>query len=188
MRTSQAGRRLRPDDGLLGPVDRVASNLSALVRTRTELRQPGRVLDAIRGVQDGPDITPRGRDVLYRDRTFEANAEHVAQERAALRPFAVGGAQLDALDRLVRDTRALGIEVLLVDMPMVEDVYVGFHERGEADMARYDEVLDRYVAASGVEIVRARDLEWDRSLFADSNHLNGAGAARLTALVAEALR
>ena len=187
LRGSAAGRVLLTDESVLSDLERAVTDAFALVRTRQELRQPRRVVDALRGVEDADEIGPDGMDTGTLDRTLEIAPEHAAQEQAALRPFAVGGEELEALARLVRDARRQGIEVVLVDMPVVEDAYVPYHERGRADDERYQSVLASFARAQEVELVQARDLAWDDDLFADENHLNRAGARRLTGIVGEAL-
>ena len=187
LRGSPAGRRLLAGDHPLRRLEQAISDVSALVRTRQELRQPHRVLAALQGASDGSTIDSRGMDVGKLDRALEILPEHVEQEQAALRPFAVGGAELASLARLVSDARGRGIEVVLIDMPVLEAAYVPYHERGRADDERYQEVLASFARAQEVELVQARDLTWDEDLFADENHLNGDGARRLTGLLGRAL-
>lgn len=187
LRTSSAGRTLLTGDGPLAQLERAVTRASALVRTRQELRQPHRVLDAVRGVREPSEIGRRGMDTDTVDARLEILPAHVEQEREALRPFAVGGTELEALAELVQGARARGVEVVLVDMPVLEEVYVPYHQRGIDDDRRYRGVLASFAEAHDVELVQARQLDWDEDLFADENHLNGKGARRLTSLVSEAI-
>ncbi len=187
LRTSSAGRTLLTGEGPVARLERWITRASALVRTRQELRQPSRVLDVLLGRRERSAIGPRGMDTERVDQTLEILPAHVEQEREALRPFAVGGAELEALAELVDAAQARGIEVVLVDMPVLEEVYVPYHQRGVEDDRRYRAVLASFAEAQDVELVQARELDWDEDLFADENHLNGKGARRLTGLVGDAI-
>ena len=188
LRSSAAARQLLPDESALGRLERAAGDVSTLVRSRQALRQTGRVLNALRGIDDDEEIDALGMDTSRLERELEIVDAHVEQERGALRPFAVGGAELDALERLTHGARSRGVDVVLVDMPVVEDVYPLLHEDGRVDDVRYQAVLRAFAEDNDVDLVRARDLDWEDRLFADENHLNGAGAERLTSIVGQALR
>ena len=187
LRASSAGRTVLTDDHPVARLERAIIRASALVRTRQELRQPHRVLDAVRGRREPSTIGPRGMETERIDQTLEILPAHVKQEREALRPFEVGGAELEALAALVDAAQARGVRVVLVDMPVLEEVYVPYHERGVDDDRRYQAVLASFAEAQDIELVQARALDWEDDLFADENHLNGEGARRLTSLVSDAI-
>ena len=69
-------------------------------------------------------------------------------------------------------------------MLVLEHAYFPLHPRGAADHERYEQALESFTREEGVAYLDTTTEHWGSDLFADENHLNGTGAARLTDLVA----
>jgi hypothetical protein len=91
---------------------------------------------------------------------------------------------LAELRTFLADLRRAGIDVVVIDMP-VSNVYVGWHPGGEATYDAATTRLDATAAAAGARVLRPG--VWSERYFSDPFHLNGAGAARLTAVLARQL-
>lgn len=184
--TSPALRQRAGTESLLQRLDRWASQRSALVRLRSTLRDPGRLVLALRaGKSDHSGGLPEPWNdprPAYQDRP-----EHLAQERRALEGFRPQGVELDALRRLVTTVRRDGARVVLVDMPVHGPAYEPLFPRGPADVAAYGSALAEVCAELQVECLDASTEPWTEQDFSNVNHLSRSGTERLTTLVASAL-
>jgi hypothetical protein len=173
--------------GVLGKVEATAAQKSALVRYRADLRQPGEVWDAIGRARDGTQADRLSADgiagVLGADgqglsrRTLHYSGSSVTKAFLTgqlLNDYAVGDAQLAAEGRLIDTLRNEGIAVALV-LPPVTDDYRNLHPGGPAEVDRFVAtargLADQHHAAF-VDLTRTAPVEQ----FADTHHLNGAGA------------
>lgn len=172
-------------ESLLDSVARRASDLSALVRYRSVLRDPDTWLGQSRR-EWGSQVTSDGGLYLgFLDSAYrfdEVNRRSLG--RGALRDFQIGEAQVRALRDLVEDLRSDGIEVLLVATPVTDD-WVALHPGGVADHEAFLRTVDQLADDAGVPFVEAG--VWEDELFADPLHVNRAGMERLTALVRDEL-
>jgi hypothetical protein len=75
---------------------------------------------------------------------------------------------------LIREARALGARVIIVEMPMSPDHRRSFYRL--AAWNRYRHLLEQLVEASGAECVSACDWIQQSTEFADNLHLSPAGA------------
>lgn len=189
MRRSFAGIEAFGAPNLLARADYEAGQVSDLIRLRPQLRDPSWVRDALAGggASGSGELTPEGMSTVRLDRDFSTDPRHEAQELEALQGFEVGGDQLDELRALIQEVRAGGVEVVLVDMPIVEDAYARLHPGGQEDLSDYRAELADLAAEVDVPVLWMGDETWGREHFADLNHLNGVGARRLSDLVAAAL-
>jgi hypothetical protein len=179
-----AVRRLTGRERPLDAADRIAGRLSELVRYRRVLRRPSVLFERDPDGVDGDiEFDAGGAATFFRHATFDAGPAAERSVRAtALHQFRVGERELDELRAMITELRRAGTRVVVVDMP-VSDVYPRWHPGGEATYRAAARRLDTTARAAGAEVLRPG--VWPESLFADPFHLNGAGTARFTALLAQ---
>ena len=188
--TSSAWRRSVGAESVAMRLERVAGRWSNLVEHNSSLADPGTLLASLRESDLGTDVDlePDGRRAWTRSEELMLSERHAAQEREALEGFAVGGRELAALEELIDSLHDQGVRVLLVDLPVLEEVWIPLHPGGAADIGAYNAALAGLAERTGVELLAAATADgWDKSLFVDENHLNARGATKLSALVSEAL-
>ena len=187
---SSPARPRVPGDGTAAErIVREVANLSYFVRLRETLRRPNELLDALKA---GPDNNPyeinsRGMSTSTRDQELRLTPRHLEQNREALADYEVGSVELPAFRDLVRRLRSGGIRVLIVNMPVLEDAYLPLHPRGALDNDRYEAALEALTRDEGLAYLDTTKESWGPEWFADENHVNGRGSARLTDLVAGAV-
>jgi lysophospholipase L1-like esterase len=81
----------------------------------------------------------------------------------------------------------MGATVYVVDMPVVEEDYVGLHPRGIADHEQYEAAFAQLALDDRLFVVSARDVAPRKAFFADPLHLNGKGANRLARWLANTI-
>ena len=170
----------------------------ALFRHRRQLRDPVAVWSALsralRGERETrPDpkgipgvLGDDGAGLSRRDLTFaSAPGSDALLRRELLNDFSIGGAQTDALRSLVDELEGDGVEVALTVLP-VTDAYIAAHPDGTADYERFLAVVDDVASSEGVAVLDLHD--WaDPADFADTHHLAGPAADRLSAALPELL-
>jgi len=185
----RSSRVVRAAEGRGSPVDRADAFLrehSMLYRYRSSLRRPFSDQVADPDVFD-PDLTPDGQGLAftnlgYLEKDGAAQAQAVIQGViAALAGFTVGLENVTILQEMIRTIRVRGARVLLVAMPVTDDL-IAAHPKGEADYAKAMEAFAGAAGRSGATFVQPGI--WPSPLFADPVHLNGVGAAQLTAYLA----
>jgi lysophospholipase L1-like esterase len=158
---------------------------SALVRHRAALRRPVTWF----GVDDAdPQLSSQGHDTTTRARSYgvpESFAMRMREE--VLVGYDIGGAQVEHLEELVARLRAGGVEVIVVDMPVVLEDHVTLHDGGARAYAEYVALVDRLEAELGVPVVRPPQGLLDEDDFADPVHVNGVGTQALTEWLAAVL-
>jgi hypothetical protein len=96
--------------------------------------------------------------------------------------FVVDGRARQYLDRLVRLTRSRGIRLTMFSSPV-------YHHRGMNK--NYDQAARAFIAAfcreQGIPYLDFSDANFDPKEFRDYGHLNGRGALRFTAMLADAI-
>ena len=184
-------RAYREELDQLNTLEKIENRLrpfSTVLEYRRTLTSPTRLRDELSGGADIDSTGPLGMLTDRRDRPEPLLTErHLEQEREALAGFSVGGAQLDALRELIIHYQERGDRVLVVNVPVM-DVFIDLMPDGQADYDEYETAITGLVAELGVDYLDAQtEREWADDEFGDENHLNGAGAARLTDLVAAAV-
>lgn len=160
---------------------------SYLYRYRSDLRHP--LSTAAAGVFD-PALTPGGQDLAFTAKTYlegtPANARVIVYGViASLAGFRIGSGNVALLTAMITSLRHQGIQVLLVAMPVTNDLVL-FHPHGAAD---YQRALGAYTAIAQATGARmAIPGIWPRADFADPVHVNGAGTARFSQYLAPLLR
>jgi len=179
--------------GTASPIERVDNALaqhSRIWRYRTVLRSPVDLVHALRGKHtpnEGDAIgrfgrsTIRSRDRYERQRRSRRNAE-----RRNLAGFTIGAQNLRDLTAEIADLRRSGVDVALVEMPVTAE-YESFHPNGSADYLRFVAAVDALARRTHTRFLPMRGEITDHALFADDNHLNGAGTRVFTELLARRL-
>lgn len=185
LRSSSGRPRVPGDETITQRLERRIVSWSYLVRLRSTLRRPN---ELVKGLRAGPDTNPynintRGMSFETLDKELQLTARHLEQNRQALADYHVGSQELPALGRLVHRLRGNGVAVLIVNMPVLQDAYVPLHPRGSADHERYQSALESFTRTEAVPYLNANQEPWGPEWFADENHVNGRGSARLTKLV-----
>lgn len=163
-------RQLATRTDVLASLDRTASDVSAIVKYRSVLRDPRRWFTEV--VEDAPEIVANGFDRSRGHNRYEVGAYDVG----TLGRFEVDAEEIDALRRTVRDLQGRGIRVVIADMAVTDD-YVAAHTDGAADVARYRAVIEDLARVEGARFVDLVPSIRDRSEFADPIHANLQGAA-----------
>lgn len=163
----------------------------ALVRNRPALRSPEALGHALSLWRDGrraprpsaegiPDLLAADGHGLSRRALEYHGGSGVAAfvRRELLNDFDIGGRQLAALRSTLEHLHESGVEVALLPLPVTDD-YVALHPAGAADQADFLAALHEVAAETGVAVLDAPPLPVED--FADTHHLNGAGADALSA-------
>lgn len=182
-----AMRALMGREKLLDTVDERVGSLSALVRHRFELRRPLNLVGRDRRKSPTFVIDPHGQDDFFEHRTYPAPQD---VEKVLYNPdvteLVLSKRRVWALADTVRSLRRDSVEVLVVNMPITQD-FVGYMPPpSEQTNARCWRVLRETAEGAGARYLEAG--VWDRSLFADPIHLNGAGSREFSAMLAEMVR
>jgi hypothetical protein len=179
----QAGAR----DDLMGHILAFLLDQSELFRYRYVLHQL-----LLRGGNLGPQpsvyFDERGFDALNRSLADFTPSERLrAQNRAGVLNYNPQGEQALALRDMIATTRNHGAQPVIVAMPLSDGYYANFDM--PADYDRYRVALQQIVDELKVPLWDMEALDngenFGDSEFGDLNHLNAAGAERLTALLAQ---
>lgn len=140
------------------------------------------------------DMTPFGQNQIYLDGVHRPSTSRDAKFRSDIvNHFAVGGRQTEALDRLVAELAARGIDVVLLFLAHSEE-YVGLHPRGQADVDDARRVVRAVASHHTVPFVDLSGCTLTTAELVDCIHPNGSGsrllseAARTALLEMETLR
>ena len=113
-------------------------------------------------------------------------AAHLQQERDAMVDYSLASSDVDALDRLLSILAERKIAAIVVNLP-VSAKFIGLVDGGQTSQ---DEFTDRVRSVSEKHSALWVDSmvePWDDEWFADVNHLNDRGAARLEPILKAAL-
>ncbi len=203
-RSSIGWRRVRPGASAAQRLLVAAEKHSFLVRYRHFIREPGAwgihrsVLDRWRllrgnlrsrfskqrGVKAG--CTPLGdleRLSIFRGVPYGPPRERMlASWRRIVHEYDAGGAELQALNRLVDSVTRAGVEALVVRMPVTPD-WVPFHPNGGADFDRFVRTLEGFAADRRVRYLDLSKEFGSLDEFVDALHLNDVGRKRFTSIV-----
>ncbi len=182
-----------PFDDPFGWLEHQAGEVSAFVRLRPLLREPGLVISWLQegrapGWSDpSRDLDSHGRYLRFGRRAFDpvgqlAEVEHVFAD------FKVGGLQEDGLRRLVDSARASGGATVIIDMPAMTTILVDGIPAGEERLAEYRTWLRDFSTEKRVPVLDLTFLDDREELFADLYHLNDDGVAAVTDRIADWLR
>ncbi|MEZ5409875.1 MAG: D-alanyl-lipoteichoic acid biosynthesis protein DltD [Acidimicrobiales bacterium] len=177
--------------GRLGWIDRLDDRLqqvSVLARHRTDFRDPVALVHNIQAEPLVPEQLGADGYLLDRgdDHLADEPAAHVAQEQAVMAGYEVNPADVDALRHLLEVLRDRGVEVLVVNLPVTER-FIAMADDRRADYEAYLRQVRAAAEEGGAAWLDTMDRPWPDRLFADVNHLNNQGAARLQPLVLDAL-
>jgi hypothetical protein len=184
-----AAGSMRPLDHL----DRAASDASALMRHRDRLRRP---LQVVRDLRNGTmAVAPLEIDAfgMHTDRlnipSYAESPGHYEQERQAMARYRLDTDALADLESVLREVREQGVEVVVVQLPVYERHYLALHPGLVESDAEFVAATRQLAERAGARYLDPRStLDWDDpALWADMNHLNGSGTARLTAWLATQL-
>ena len=171
-------------EGVLDRLDRVLSDVSYTVRYRSVLRSPRNFFDP-EPAWDGTVTADDGFYLGFLDERYHGEASVLRRMRdGALHDFSIGEDQLGTLRQLLTGLVSQGRRVLLVATPVTAD-YVASYPHGAQDHELFLTTVETLADEVGVEFVSAG--VWGDEFMADPLHANGAGAARLSSLVAGAL-
>lgn len=163
-------------------IDQAMSNVSAVVRLRSEIRRPFTIFNELRGTTSSLlGLTDQGAGTRLRHVEYHVSEEF--RDRTANRDlvdYQIGGVELGALGRLIGEIRSTGAEVLLVDMPVMEADYIPMHPNGQADLDAYRAALREFADQNGVQLAIPPDQPWPADHFADPLHLNQTGVDEIT--------
>jgi hypothetical protein len=181
----------RAQSGRAGVIDRLDDELQsgvALARRRRLLRDPLALYHQLRS----PAIPPVrvGPDGILADlgwsRLADEPEEHLVQERAAMANYDVSDDELMALGQLLDELHHRGIKALVVNLP-VTDQFIAMADGGPDDYDLYLNGVEAVTAQHGAHWFDAMREPWADGYFADVNHLNDSGTARLQPLLLDAI-
>ena len=133
-------------------------------------------------------IGPDGEGLEFADaveyRLSDTKRRYIEDE--LLVDYRTGPRTVDALERIVSGVRARGADIVVVEMPVTEELD-GMLPRGAADHADARTVLRDATERLGVRLLDVAADVTDHRWFADCVHHSGAGMRHVSALVAGAL-
>lgn len=180
------GRVATGTQGILADIDGWLVEHVYLARYRIVLRRP---VDALIGhdrAQDTSKVGPLGGLLgltTFQRRPYTAGLSgQLGHFENMLANYHVGGVQFAALQELADDLRARDIRLVLVRMPVTEDLLPHF-PNGEADRRSFDRALSAFVAKNGLTLIDAQSRVTERSAFVDPLHLSTKGMQQLTEMV-----
>lgn len=179
-----AVRHLLGTESALGAAERVAGDVSQLVRYRSVLRDPDNWVDP-RPAWDGTVTGPRGLYLGFLGQHYDGGPAVLRRlQRGSLHDYEVGERQVATLRALLAELRSQGRRVLLVTTPVTRD-YVDLLPGGAAAHERFTALAEQVASHAGAEFVDAG--VWPDAFMADPLHVNRAGVERFSDLIATAL-
>ncbi len=173
---------------VIDDADEALKSVSALARYRDVLRDPVRLVDQIQTgplppdqVADDGHLTDRGDD-----RMVDEPPEHLEQERGAMVDYSLADADLDALDHLLAVLAKRNIRAIVLNLP-VSAKFIGLADGGQRSQLTFTDRVRSVSEKHSAFWVDSMIEPWDDEWFADVNHLNDRGAARLEPILKAAL-
>lgn len=190
--------------GKLGSAGWKLRQRSALIRYRPYLRQPNLLAKGVKATVTGDDSPsaqqgteldwkketdpdrvkantgPDGEVYDYRSQSLPTEADPIGA--AIYQQFAQGSLDLTDLEAFVADLEARDIQPVIVMLPVDR----GPLTRGGADLDRLDEwtrATRKWADANDVPMRDEFTKDWASDLFHDRNHLDEAGATKLSEIV-----
>lgn len=177
-----AVRRLLHTENLVDKLDRRIGDVSRLYQYRTVLRRPLRVFGDNGTLDSGVRLTNDGWDRSSSGATYDGSAGIVQFLRQGpLGNWRLGERELAQLREMLGALERAHVRTIVVSMP-VTATYVGLHPRGRTDYDQAVAAMRAEAVAAGASFVD--EGVWETGWFSDPIHLNGRGAARLSAMLA----
>lgn len=162
------------------------ADLSALLRIRPFLRQPGTTLQHVLGQDSEVGLLPGPFGAAPIDEnSFAYDSSESWRNFWRTRhfnDFTMGGHELSALQSLIDLAIEQQRRVFLVEMPLHND-YLSVQPNGEVEVERLHNLLANLEYDTGVELIALAD-RYGPEVFRDPAHLNPDGAAALGAELA----
>jgi len=174
--------------GVLAWMDRTGRRFSALIRMRSLMRQPSKLIGAgadetQADIDEAAMITgPDGERLDFNEDKSDRRGSIVT---ARLKNFEPDPADLDAIRRTATDLNDRGVRLVLVQMP-VPDIFIERHPNDRADYAKTGQAIRDLGAELAVDVVSFDGL-FDDSSFVDYTHLDEPSTQQLTTWLVEAL-
>jgi hypothetical protein len=124
--------------------------------------------------------------LLFRFRPYGSEERQLQTWNRVLASFEVGEPEIQSLARLIEGLRAADVVPVIVRMPYTTD-WISIHPGVTADIEAYERALSQLVHDHGVIFLDAGAHFSSLEGYADPVHLNGAGRARFSKIVAEFL-
>jgi hypothetical protein len=168
----------------------LAEDLSALLRIRTALRKPFSFGLRLTGGNEGEALSlpgPFGSRVPEpRDFSYDFGDEwRVEWTSGAMLEFAMGGAELQALEQLVDELISQGRRVALMVLPVSSD-YIAVQPGGTSSITQFRGLLSKVAASRGIELIQP-SVQFQNDDFRDPAHLGPVAAEEFSKLVALAV-
>lgn len=167
--------------GALAWMDRNARRFSALIRMRTIMRQPSKLIGVgADETQDDIDEAVRitGVDGERLDFDEDKGDRRGQIVKARLKDFDPDPADLDAVRRTATELRERGVRLVLVQMP-VPEIFVERHPNGRADYDKTGVAIRELGAELNADVVDFDGLFADDS-FVDYTHLDEPSTQQFT--------
>jgi hypothetical protein len=176
-----AVRHLSGTESFWERLERYGGDVSYLFRYRKTFRHPSQLVDQSTSMQfQEKQSTSLGFELFFTGGMYQRSAaDNNFFQTTILRHFAVAPSKVGIIAGILDDVHRAGIRMLVVDVPVTQD-YVALHPAG--GYAAYRQALAGVVARAGDRLVLGP--VWPNAFFSDPLHVNGAGAGRLTAMVA----
>ena len=164
-------------------LNRVLSSASAIVQISPFIRDPSSLI-----TQYNPNGPGTGEFVLPQEEYGPRSLDITRTRERALNDFSVGELEVEALDRLVTDLEAQGIQVIIVNMPFIPEDWLPLHGNGSEDYVAYGDALLDFTEARNLDLIDLQtSYPWATSEFYDFLHVNSAGIELINEILAEQL-
>jgi hypothetical protein len=187
-RASVGRREFTGDLSLLESIEAWSADVSAFVRLRPRLREPGNVFAWLRtGKAPGwteEDLDEAGRYRGFGDNPYRAPDQVEDVKQRVFVDYSVGGRQFGALISAATAAREQGAQVVLMDMPSMEALTALALPRGRTDLAAYETAMDKLADELDVPLFRAPGMIDAEEFYADLYHMNDRGSQELSSQVA----
>jgi hypothetical protein len=184
-RASVGRRELTGELSLLERIETWAADISAFVRLRPRLREPGNVFAWLRtGRAPGwteKDLDEAGRYLGFVDDPNRAQEQVADVQQRVFADYSVGGRQFDALIAAATAAREHGAQVVLLDLPSMETLTAKALPNGRSDLDAYHAAVDHLAEHLDAPLFRAPAMNDAEDFYADLYHMNERGARVLSA-------
>jgi len=187
-------REYLPSAGRLGlygqfswaSLEQQVGRFSTFVRIRSRLREPENVARyLVWGRTPGWPVTVltdggrfQGFDANVYQVPTQAGLDQLAE--GAFVDFSVGGNEDRAVRAMIQDAKGLGMRVVVVRMPTLNEELSVVLPDGMADVRAFEEAVDQLGADYNIPVLRYADMDDDPQLFSDLYHLNLFGTELLS--------
>ncbi|MBK5268014.1 MAG: hypothetical protein JJE47_11335 [Acidimicrobiia bacterium] len=187
-------REYLPSAGRLGlygqfswaSLEQQVGRFSTFVRIRSRLREPENVARyLVWGRTPGWPVTvltDGGRFQGFDNNVYQvptqAGLDQLAQE--VFVNFSVGGNEDRAVRAMIEDATGLGMRVVVVRMPTLNEELSVVLPDGMADVLAFEEAIGQLGVDYNIPVIRYVDMDDDRQFFSDLYHLNLSGTELLS--------